>query len=73
MLGPLISGRANRPVKAATIPSVKPEYQVSTAVGLATHSVDEGVAVYSLAALQRHKNKIPFRIDPNLCHFFSQA
>jgi hypothetical protein len=32
MLGPLISGRANRPVKAATTPSVKPEYQVSTAV-----------------------------------------
>src|SRR5712692_296665 len=43
------------------------------AIGLATHSIDKSVTVHTLAALQLRKNKIPFRVNPNLRDLFPQA
>ncbi len=40
-------------------------------IGLATYSIDKSVTVDPLAALQLRKNKISFRVNPNLRHFFS--
>src|SRR5258707_13888901 len=42
-------------------------------VGLAADSINEGVAVYSLAALQLSKNTAASGVDPNLRHLFRKA
>src|SRR6266852_5083633 len=38
------------------------------AIGLAADSIDQGVALYSLAALQLSKNSTASGVDPNLRH-----
>src|SRR5258707_14085803 len=42
-------------------------------VGLAADSINEGVAVYSLAALQLGKNTTASGVDPNLRHLFRET
>ena len=43
------------------------------AIGLAADSINKGVALYSLAALQFSKNSTASGVDPNLRHFFRET
>src|SRR5260370_12507976 len=42
------------------------------AIGLAADSINEGIALYSLAALQLSKHSTASGVDPNLRHFFRE-
>src|SRR5229473_5760395 len=42
------------------------------AIGLAADSINKGVALYSLAALQLSKNSTASGVDPNLRHLFRE-
>src|SRR5437879_12216863 len=42
------------------------------AIGLAAHSIDEGVALYHLVAPQLHKTTSPHRVAPDACRLLPQ-